>query len=217
MMMTPDMELFKDVHEGMAATFPQTNMSRVTEYLTQFDKAFDAKCKDMYNERLLRYFRVALCAESSKTFVTSTVWAEMKKSVAYKVDVCMNCNGIVDEAQCECGADQGPTAHCKHVAAVLYACVKFVQDSSVLSELTCTQVLQTFHKSKPHKGSPLKASNLQVLRKSEWNLHYDPRPAELQNTEMYPDYFRSQLHWGQENASASAVHACQHTSPQSRP
>ena len=74
------------------------------------------------------------------TFISSVVWAEMKKSVSYTVDIHLDKNGVVDEAQCECGAGQGPTAHCKHVAAVLYAAVQFSTTGQVLCEVTCTQV-----------------------------------------------------------------------------
>lgn len=78
------------------------------------------------------------------TYLTSTVWAEMRKAVSYKVDVSLDGSGVVQEAQCECGAGQGPTAHCKHVACVLFAGVQFLATGQVLCEVTCTQVRQWF-------------------------------------------------------------------------
>lgn len=86
----------------------------------------------------VRYIRWA--AEATKTFITAQVWAEMKKTVAYKVDLSFDVNGVVDEAQCECGAGQGPGAHCKHVQVILFSLLKLNKDGSTLTELTCTQV-----------------------------------------------------------------------------
>ena len=53
-------------------------------------------------------------------YITACVWAEMKKSVSYKVDILLDEVFVIQESQCECGAGQGPSAHCKHVACVLY-------------------------------------------------------------------------------------------------
>ena len=39
------------VHTGMKADFPAFSMERITDYLHQFEKRFDAKIKDMYDER----------------------------------------------------------------------------------------------------------------------------------------------------------------------
>lgn len=66
----------------------------------------------------------------------------MRKSIQYRVDVYVNEDGVVDEAQCECGAGQGPLAHCKHIGTVLYAAHSFHKDGfSLFSEITCIQVL----------------------------------------------------------------------------
>ena len=94
----------------------------------------------MYNclFRFIRFLRSV--ADNDNVFVSSVVWAEMRKSTSYNVDVLINTDGVVQESQCECGAGQGPTAHCKHVAAVLYALTRFCQTGDVLTELTCTQV-----------------------------------------------------------------------------
>lgn len=65
----------------------------------------------------------------------------MKKSVSYNVDVLISTDIVVTETQCECGAGQGPTAHCKHVGAVLYGITQFPSDkANFISEVTCTQV-----------------------------------------------------------------------------
>ena len=68
----------------------------------------------------------------------------MKKSVSYKVDLSLDNMLVVQEAQCECGAGQGPTAHCKHVACVLYALHCVTCTGSIITEQTCTQVWPRF-------------------------------------------------------------------------
>ena len=49
--------------------------------------------------------------------------------------------GVITECQCECGAGQGPDAHCKHVGLTLHGYSKLFTEKEVLTELTCTQVL----------------------------------------------------------------------------
>jgi len=96
----------------------------------------------MIISRYMRCLRLAIL--DSQSFVSAIVWAEMRKSVAYKVDVCIDSRGVVVEAQCECGAGQGPSAHCKHVACVLYAAEQFATSGSTpVCEVTCTQVSRT--------------------------------------------------------------------------
>ena len=63
-------------------------------------------------------------------------------------------------SQCECADGTGPQAHCKHVCTVLYAATVFVKKRTINTVETCTQKLQTFHKTKRFLGSPIKASEL---------------------------------------------------------
>lgn len=58
-------------------------------------------------------------------FIKYSCCAEMKKSVVYEIDVCMDKDGFIVECQCECAAGMGPNAHCKHVCAVLLALYDF--------------------------------------------------------------------------------------------
>lgn len=90
---------------------------------------------------LFRYMRCLRMAHSNQcSFWTSVVWAEMRKAVSYKVDVSIDARGVIQETQCECGAGQGPSAHCKHVVCVLFAVVQYAATGEVLCEVTCTQV-----------------------------------------------------------------------------
>ena len=80
----------------------------------------------------------------------------MKTGMHNLVDIDLDLDGLVWGGQCECVAGMGPSAHCKHVLAVLYGHCKHV--SAVLYGLTvykaegglkttetCTQILQQFH------------------------------------------------------------------------
>ena len=88
--------------------------------------------------RFIRFIRHSTTTDVH--FFVSHMWAEMKKTVAYKVDISVSSLGVVQEAQCECAAGQGPSAHCKHVAAVLFGLMSFTTSGNLITALTCTQV-----------------------------------------------------------------------------
>lgn len=90
--------------------------------------------------RFCKYVRLSSCSADNMTYVCGAVWAEMRKVVSYKVDIMMTKEGMIEQAQCECGAGQGPTAHCKHVACILLALLDFTKTKTVHTERTCTQV-----------------------------------------------------------------------------
>jgi hypothetical protein len=117
--------------------------------------------------------------------------AQMKLRVSYVVDVCVEKTGVVNACQCECGAGMGPSAHCKHVIAVLYGITKFCTSGEFITFQTCTQTLQTFHQTKRHTGSPVKVTNLTV--KANYNIDYDPRPSKLIKQDGYGSYFKNIL------------------------
>ena len=106
-------------------------------------------------------------------YISSVVWAEMRKQNSYKV----------------CGAGQGPSAHCKHVTTVLYALRRLTADGTILTEQTCTQVLRTFHQAKPYTGNPLTTMDLQQLRGQKFT--FDPRPADKINLPGYQSHLRN--------------------------
>jgi len=128
----------------------------------------------------------------------------MRKNVTYVVDVVVDKYSTVLQCQCECAAGMGPTAHCKHVRAVLSALCDFTKNKSVRTEQTCTQRLQTFHKTKTYKGTPLKANTLRstLLRNKARGaqpttpgcnrLHFDPRPEKFRKSAVYSSYVRNQ-------------------------
>lgn len=88
--------------------------------------------------RFIRFVRVAKTGEN--WYFYGSVWAEMRRSVTYRTDVYIGEHSTVMAAQCECGAGQGPTAHCKHVSALLYSLHSIRSTSKMYFEETCTQV-----------------------------------------------------------------------------
>ena len=83
-------------------------------------------------------------------------------------------------------------AHCKHVCALLFAYADFKKLGTYKTELTCTQKLQTIHRAKPHKGSPLKARQLDMPGCDEiCNNEYDPRPVEYRGNPGYQSYVKN--------------------------
>ena len=179
---------YKDINTDTKMAAVTTE--KVAEYLEQFSVEFDQKVIDLYEDKFLIYLR--LCRSDSLDFIRSACRAEMKKTVNYIVDISLKKNGYVQGTQCECGAGEGPYGHCKHIRAVLYACCKFIKTGDFKVETSCTEKLQTFHKSKKHKGSPLKS------RDSDLNLggadicdikDFDPRPSQYRKMEGYSAFF----------------------------
>ena len=77
-MALPTSDSYKDLHSGMKEGFPKMNISRVEEFLEQQDKKLDDKGQNLYEDRFLRNLRLA--EEDSVFYLTSSVWAEMKKN-----------------------------------------------------------------------------------------------------------------------------------------
>ena len=184
-MTLPDYGLYTDIINK--SQIPVVPPASLTAYLQSNNKSFDEKCRLLYEQRYLRYVRVVRW--NDLYYIASSVWAEMKKHTNYKVDICIDAHGIVQEAQCECGAGQGPSAHCKHIVTVLYGLQKLCADEVILTEQTCTQVLQTFHQAKPYTGSPMSTADLHDLRKNQYI--FDPRPSCRIKDPQYPAYFRN--------------------------
>lgn len=174
---------------------PAIDKNALHTYLAQFDKKMDEKSVNLYEERFLISARSVL--QDDRAFVRARCFAEMKKSVAYNVDVILCQRGVVLEAQCECGAGLGPNAHCKHVMCILYGLMEFSKVGSLMVHETCTERLQTFNKCKRYKGSPLKIKDVK-LRKTHCKgrsisamAEFDPRPQQLRNTVAYRSFFRN--------------------------
>lgn len=191
-MVLPDASIYKDLHGEMQALVPPVNEARIRTFYDTCGKTWEEKYVSMYNERYCRFIRIA--ESSTSSYVRSEVWAEMKKTVSYTVDLILGASGVIEETQCECGVGQGPSAHCKHVGTVLFGLSAFKLTGNLCTEQTCTQILQTFHKSKPHRGSPVKSGDFAKHRKAAAsNLVYDPRPVHRRQNPGKIDNLRSRI------------------------
>ena len=116
-----------------------------------------------YIYRFLRFIRWSENSEDHLFFFTSQCKAEMKKSMVYNLQCCVDVDGAICSTQCECAAGMGPEAHCKHVRTLLLALLKLSAGEPLQIELTCTEKLQTFHRPRnSHTGSPLKSEQLDL-------------------------------------------------------
>ncbi|VDI07048.1 Hypothetical predicted protein [Mytilus galloprovincialis] len=133
--------IYKDMNSE--TDFSNFTSKSIDIYLEPMGKTLDTKAKQLYNNRFLKYLRLG--TENDLFFVKSECHAEMKRKITYKVDVCINKELTIMEAQCECAAGMGPTAHCKHACEVLFGMAQFSCFKELRTEETCTQRLQTFH------------------------------------------------------------------------
>ena len=185
----PDISSYRDVNGD--STFVNFTQEDLDLYLLQFQKYLSKEAKDLYEERFLRFVRMA--DKGNKSYIQAECRAQMKKTVVYKLDLSFDSQGQVYEAQCECGAGMGPEAHCKHVCALLYGLCKFVKSGDLKTEMTCTERFQTFHYCKKFKGSPKKCHDLKlsVNDSRSGSVIYDPRPRELVDNFDYRSYVRN--------------------------
>ena len=119
-MKTPDKVLYKDINGDVS--FPVITGQTLESYLKNMDKTMDKKAKNLYDEQFLLFVRFA---KDTNFLLHAQCAAEMRKNVTYKTDISIDENGVILECQCECGAGMGPSAHCKHVCAVIFGLIDF--------------------------------------------------------------------------------------------
>lgn len=185
-MSLPDHILYKDLNQDSACI--EIKLPAIEFFLKQVHKEIDKTAENLYQQRFLKFIRLA--HHQNMYFFKSACRAQMRRNVSYQVDVCVDEDGCVVETQCECAAGMGPTAHCKHVCAVLLAISKFSSTKEILTEETCTQRIQTFHHCKQYSGSPLKSADLPLARQ-DIDINFDPRPNKFKKRKGYNDEFRS--------------------------
>ncbi|KAK3884925.1 hypothetical protein Pcinc_010768 [Petrolisthes cinctipes] len=154
-------------------------MERLQDFVSACNTNFNPKVADLYKERYIQYVRTAV--HENIVYVTLSVWAEMKKSVNYKVDASLTKDGVVSESQCECAAGQGSAAHCKHV-------------------------LQTFHQSNAHRGSPLKLKNFhEATGKESGHKLYDPRTNAVNKDKIRKRHRDGIINWPEKPARLAVM------------
>ena len=178
----------------MFVQLPNVTMHILTAFLHSMGKTLDVTPQSMYKEKYLLSLRS--CLQSNSTYIKGRCAAQMKKTMVYNIDASFNSSGAILETQCDCGAGMGPDAHCKHVCIVLLALIDFSNTKSYIHQASCTSKLQTFHQAKKFKGSPQKASTLDLStsegpRAMRSLSDYDPRPEHLRKTTEYQHHFRN--------------------------
>ena len=170
------MDLFAvSVSACVVCQIPPYSDVDIQVYLQHCQSSPDFSRSRLYDAGFLKFVRFA--KTDDKVFIHSQCKAEMRKAVTYAVDIVTHTDANILECQCECPAGMGPNANCKHVRAVLCSLCDFTSTKTVKTETTCTQWLQTFHKSRPYFGSPVKAHGLhQQKGPSKTGLVFDPRP-----------------------------------------
>lgn len=189
-MKLPDKAEYRDINEH--SQLPTFSKETIDNYLTICNATMDDKIKKFYKDNFLIYARWSnkQADDQPSIFIHANCHAEMKKKTTYFIDVKLDKdNGMVLQAQCDCGAGMGPEAHCKHVQIVLWGVHMRGEKGEIITEETCTQVLQTFHKVKKFKGSPVKCADLDLG--TENDFAFDPRPHKYRNNPGYPDFVRN--------------------------
>ncbi|ELT91018.1 hypothetical protein CAPTEDRAFT_223758 [Capitella teleta] len=167
---------------------PVVTLKNVNKYLEIYEQSIRKKIKKLYSKKWIVTVRFSMAGNI--TYISGRVRAQLKRKLNYAVDVSFDGHGIVQQAQCECGAGMGPHAHCKHVMIILYG-LTFAKQG-ILTHETCTQRLQTFHQVKPFTGSPKKMQSLELRKKGLQALkNFDPRPQSLQSRPNYKEDFRN--------------------------
>jgi len=121
----------------------------------------------------------------------------MSKSTRYLVYAKLSSYGEVEGTQCDCTAGYTGDAHCKHVIVLLLAIADVKKSGTFISELSCTQQLQTFHKPRgKFKGTPLKVSVMK--KKSTTKKKSEEETSSSQNDQKdkdsnYVTWFRNHV------------------------
>lgn len=152
----------------------------------RFDKKPDEGLR-LYESRFLVVIRAASLDEH--TFIKGLCKASMKR-LQYETNLKLHESGQIEETSCECVAGSGITAHCKHVAMVLYAVEHMVREKVMIKHQMPTEKLQKFHvPKKVFASTPIKTSKLSMKRNID-NIIFSPCTMKI-DKEEYNKRFRS--------------------------
>lgn len=178
-----------------------TNAQIVTYFVTRTvtDKLPSSDFKSL-NQSAVDLFRcghvqhVEASSSSRSLWIRARCLPEMKKDRVYKLLIALNnSNFDIVHAQCECPAGRGPTATCKHIAALCYAFQNFCEHGMLPDFLTCTERLQQWNRPRARKVDPIPVESikghqhairgirLKRSRNPRTPNEFDPRPAALRS------------------------------------
>ena len=123
----------------------------------------------------------------------------MSKSLKYQPYAKLSSHGEVEGTQCECTAGHTGDAHCKHVIVLLLAIADLKEKGVFITELSCTEKLQTFHKPKgTFKGTPLKVS---AMKKGKQATSSNRSAADDDKDQYYVTWFHNHMINGGSNST----------------
>ena len=113
----------------------------------------------------LRFLR-----DKDKVYFAGQCQPEMRSATDYQIRFIVrstpgvgNAAASVDKflfSHCSCPAGKGPSATCKHIAAVLFALEEFCRLGLVKDTITCTERLQQWNRPRSKKYAPMKVSEM---------------------------------------------------------
>ena len=116
----------------------------------------------------------------------------MKKIIIYSLQMVLKDDCTIVGAECGCPAGKGPTASCKHIAALCYSLDKFCKSQQIRQFLSPTNQLQAWNQPRARKLKPVPVQNFEKLKygRKPSQQHkpltsvFDPRPLRYR----HPDY-----------------------------
>uniref|UniRef100_A0A1X7TMZ8 SWIM-type domain-containing protein n=1 Tax=Amphimedon queenslandica TaxID=400682 RepID=A0A1X7TMZ8_AMPQE len=115
----------------------------------------------------------------------------MRKDRVYKLNVSFDADSCdINGADCGCPGGRGPSASCKHIAALCYAFLNFCELGSLPDFLTCTDRLQEWNRPRKKNLDPIPVTAIREHQQSitcpsisprcsRIPSMYDPRPQNL--------------------------------------
>ena len=120
-------------------------------------------------------------------FIQAKCLPEMRKDRLYKLLLFLDLEtSDIVAAECDCPAERGPYASCKHIGAICYSLEEFSRFGHLPEFLTCTDRLQQWNRPRPKKLDIIPVANL-TSRRSELLIKeskstsistFDPRQPE---------------------------------------
>ena len=178
---------------------PQFNNAQIVSYFVTRTVSDGLQAGDFksVNQSAVNLFRcghvqqIEVSSLESKLFVRAKCLPEMRKDRVYKVLISLSTDTTdILTAECGCPGGRGPTASCKHIAALCYAFQNFCECGVVPDFLTCTEKLQELNKPRSRNVDPIPVveirSHQQTIncrikkpRCSRTPSNFDPRPINL--------------------------------------
>ena len=141
---------FKTVYKPPSEFPPFTNAQIVSYFVTRTvsDGLASSDFKSL-NQSALNLFHcghvqsVEVSSDEAKLFIRANCLPEMRKDRFYKLCMSLSTDSIdILGAECGCPRGKGPTASCRHIAALCYTFLNFCEQGLLPYFLICADKLQ---------------------------------------------------------------------------